>query len=245
MNKTLFLYTLLGCIVIFIASFSKHDQEKNTNLTITFRNTANGKPIVLRDSMYLTPFNESYSIRKLKYYISNISLGHQHNKWSESESYHLVDASRENSFKLMVPPGVYTSIHFIPGVDSARNCSGAQSGALDPLNDMFWTWNTGYVMFKMEGNSSSSNADLNRIEHHIGGFKGIHNTIRNVQLAFSKPIVIDNKTLTELLIETNIDRYWKGPNDIRITELPVNTTTGEQAKKSADNFPGMFSIIMQ
>ena len=52
-----------------------------------------------------------------------------------------------------MPAGNYNSLSFLLGVDSMHNVSGAQTGALDPANDMFWTWNSGYVMAKMEGAS--------------------------------------------------------------------------------------------
>jgi hypothetical protein len=49
-----------------------------------------------------------------------------------------------------------TGIRFLLGVDSARNVSGIQTGALDPARGMFWTWNSGYVMAKIEGSSPSA-----------------------------------------------------------------------------------------
>ncbi|WP_316930094.1 MbnP family protein, partial [Hymenobacter sp. IS2118] len=39
-----------------------------------------------------------------------------------------------------IPVGDYQSVSFTVGVDSARNVAGAQTGALDPNNGMFWTW---------------------------------------------------------------------------------------------------------
>jgi hypothetical protein len=36
-----------------------------------------------------------------------------------------------------------TAIKFLLGVDSLKNVSGIQTGALDPAKGMFWTWNTG------------------------------------------------------------------------------------------------------
>ena len=243
MNKPIHIYPILIVVLVLISAYASPTTIDENNLTITFRNTANGKLVVLNDSMYTTPFNETYSIKKLKYYISNIELEAEQKKISEKESYHLVDASRNNSFSLTIPPGKYSSIRFIAGVDSSRNCSGAQVGALDPLNDMFWTWNTGYVMFKLEGRSPSSNADMNRIEHHIGGFKSPNSTIRNVNLSFKNTLVISKGIPAEIIIETNIDNYWNGVNEIRISNIPVNTTVGEKAKKSADNFPGMFSLV--
>ena len=54
---------------------------------------------------------------------------------------------------LYLPEGDYTELQFLLGVDSLHNVSGAQTDDLDPAKDMFWTWNSGYVMAKMEGNS--------------------------------------------------------------------------------------------
>jgi hypothetical protein len=50
-----------------------------------------------------------------------------------------------------VPAGTYTGMYLTMGVDSARNVSGAQEGALDPANGMFWSWTSGYIMIKAEG----------------------------------------------------------------------------------------------
>jgi hypothetical protein len=61
-------------------------------------------------------------------------------------------------------------MEFMIGVDSARNNSGAQTGALDPTNGMFWSWSTGYIMAKFEGTSAQSPAAANALKFHIGGF---------------------------------------------------------------------------
>jgi hypothetical protein len=68
------------------------------------------------------------------------------------------------------------------GVDSIRNVSGIQTGALDPLKGMFWTWNSGYVMAKLEGSSESSNSAGNRFTYHIGGFRPGMNVLKTIDL---------------------------------------------------------------
>ena len=67
---------------------------------------------------------------------------------SESESYHLVDQSQPGSlsWSFEAEENPFTTLHFLLGVASARIVSGAQTGALDTLKDMFWTWNSGYIM---------------------------------------------------------------------------------------------------
>jgi len=233
-------YDLLAVFSILVLSTGFKLQplrpEKGA-LRFHFIHKANGR-ILERDSSYLNPFGESYSISKLKYYVSNIHFS----RFSELNGYRLINALEDNSFTLPMPPGQYQELSFMIGVDSARNCSGAQSGALDPLNDMFWTWNSGYVMFKLEGNSPQSPADINRIEHHIGGYKAPYKAMRYVVLKLERPMVIKAGQQQDIIIEMNLDRYWDGTHPIKISESPLLMTIGDRACKMADNFPGMFSI---
>ncbi|MEP6713265.1 MAG: MbnP family protein [Ferruginibacter sp.] len=229
---------IIGGFFLLSGFYAEIPAKKNGGLVIHFLNIANKKKIE-RDSTYQNTFGEAYTISKLKYYISNVRL----NNFEEPESYHLIDAFSSDSFSIALPAGSYTNISFLLGVDSIKNCSGAQSGALDPLNDMFWTWNSGYVMFKLEGTSASSTADLHRIEQHIGGYKGNYKTMREINLSLTaNPIIITADKSQNLTIEINLDKYWQGINDIKIAALPVLTTAGEKAGKAADNFPGMFSV---
>lgn len=229
---------LIPCIVFF--SFKPATFQTGT-LRVHFINTANGKNIVLRDSLYKNPFGEEYSVSKLKYYISHFSIPGA-NQVIEEDPYHLINAAEENnSFDVLIEPGTYHKVAFLLGVDSARNCSGAQTGALDPMNDMFWTWNSGYVMFKLEGTSPAAKSDLQRIEHHIGGYKGENNVATNITLDVPS-IEIKEGIITEITIETNLDHYWKDQSEIKISEIPLCMTTGLLAKKFAANFPAMFSV---
>jgi hypothetical protein len=209
--------------------------KQQAHLKLRFLNIANGKPVE-RDSIYTNASGESYQLTKLKYYISNIRL----DGFEAPESYYLVNAFEENTFSLEVPPGTYSTLDFLVGVDSIRNCSGAQTGALDPLNDMFWTWSSGYVMFKLEGSSPSSGADLQRIEHHIGGYKGEYKTMRMVHLPLPGTFTIQENTSRTIDITADLDQYWQGEHTIKISDLPVLTTAGTNAKNVADNFPAMF-----
>ena len=245
-SRAIFLITICFCCILVASSFSANNDpgNKTGTLKISFINTANGKPIILRDSLYSNYFGETYSISKLKYYISNIILGHN-GKQDHMDGYYLMNAaSDENSIELTLEPGKYDKLQFLLGVDSIRNCSGAQTGALDPMNDMFWTWNSGYVMFKLEGTAAVSTADLNRIEHHVGGYKGENNVATTIGLDLSgnNQLEIKAGSTTELVIEMNLDNYWHGNAAIKIAETPVCMVTGELARKIASNFKTLFSI---
>ena len=227
---------------IFISSF-KHAGNKTGTLKVRFVNMANGKVITLRDSIYKNAFGEEYSVSKLKYYISNVLIPGS-GQLTEKDDYHLINAEEAvNSFEITMNAGDYKKIQFLVGVDSIRNCSGAQTGALDPMNDMFWTWNTGYIMFKLEGTSASSTADLHRIEHHIGGYKGLNNVATPTDVNFDTAFSIRENTVTEVVIEMNLDHYWKSASEIKISETPMWMTMGGMAKKIASNFSSLFSVM--
>ena len=223
------------------------NRQTSASLKITFLNTIKNVPVILDSANYTNCWNESFTLHKLKYYISNINLQTAGKKIiSEKNSYHLVDEEdpASKSFSIFIPSNQYTSLSFLIGVDSLRNVSGAQTDALDPLNGMFWTWNTGYIMFKMEGNSPRSAVVTNRIEYHIGGFSGAINVLRNVQLNFSgSPVSINKESSTEIIIETNLDKIWNASHDLKIAETPVCTSPGALASAIADNYSKAFEII--
>jgi len=232
MNK--FSYFLLSLALIFLNSLCFAQQTGK--LMVSFNQEANGREIVVRDSTYSNPFGETYTIKKLKYYTGQWNFNNR-----IIDLYTLINAaSEENHVEFDLPPGKYREFSFLLGVDSASNCSGAQEGALDPMNDMFWTWNSGYIMFKLEGNSQESTADLNRIEWHIGGYKGPLNATRRI--TFNEPFEIIAGKTTQMEIVLNLDKVWDGKNKIKISEDPMCMTMGALAQKIADNFQGMFSI---
>jgi hypothetical protein len=224
-------------IMVMQAVFTHSLLAQQGTIKFHFIHKANGKPIE-KDSSYHNIHGETYQLQKLKYYLSNIKI----NEFSEEESYHLVDAFNQDTFTIKLPVARYSRISFMIGVDSLRNCSGAQTGALDPLNDMFWTWNSGYVMFKLEGSSPQSKADLNRIEHHIGGYSGKYRTMRKFEIDFPRGIEIKNGSQQDILIEMDLDKYWNSVNSITIAGLPLIMTPGKTASEMADNLASLFSL---
>jgi MbnP len=212
---------------------------------IIFVNNVEGKKIALNDSIYINPFGEKYSITKLRYYVTNVGLKNEHTIFREEDSYHLVDESKPESqiINITVPADNYSTLNFLLGVDSLHNVSGAQTGDLDPANDMFWTWNTGYVMAKLEGHSPSSALVNNKFEYHIGGFSGLNNVLKEIHLTFPEtPIHFQEGKPYVIIINADINAWWQHPHDIKITSHPAITSPGENAKDISDNYAHMFHI---
>jgi hypothetical protein len=195
---------------------------------------------------YVNPKGDTVSITKFMYYISNVELLRDDGtKYTEAESYHLVDhtSASSKSFTLSnVPEGVYSSISFVIGVDSVRNCSGAQTGALDPAKGMFWTWNSGYIFLKVEGKAPKSPGNAS-ITYHIGGFKGVNKAQRQVNLSFSTTLLKAYVSAdSHLGLKANLRELFQNPSVIDVSTTYYQMGEGAGAKYIADNYMDMFSI---
>lgn len=239
MNAYLSYITLFAAL--FFSSSSK-SQDRSAILKLKFEHVSGSNPLVLRDSVYTTPLGETFTISKLKYYTSDFRLNGDRFV-SGDQDHQLVDISKETEILLTAYPGKFHSIGFTIGVDSARNFSGAQAGALDPMNDMFWTWNSGYVVFKLDGTSPASNSDRNRIEHHIGGYRPGQNVSTQILFKSHIPILLRAGDTTTVIVRMDLEKYWKSENDILISREPVCTLPGQLAMKIAANFRHMFTLI--
>lgn len=243
--KSIALIIFLPLTFLSFQSKLNKSQQASATIKIHFINMVGKSHVALSDSTYTNPFQEKYTITKLKYYITNVSLVGRADSVKENNSYHLIDENMEESqsFSFNVPAGDYSSLQFLLGVDSLHNVSGAQSGDLDPTKDMFWTWNSGYVMAKMEGNSPSSKQVNRKYEFHIGGHAGPYNVVRGIDLKLSDKSVSPAAVKTiEIFITANIDVWWQNPNDIKISETAIITTPGKNALAMSQNYSKMFSI---
>lgn len=218
------------------------------NMVIRFKPVVDTQDLVFGDS-YSNFFNESYSVSTFKFYVHGIQLINTDSGKIFSisaDKYFLVDLSDSagSEIKLAVQPYLYNRIAFTIGVDSAHNVSGAQTGALDPANGMFWTWNSGYIMAKMEGNSPSANTSNNKFEFHIGGFAGPDNVVRSVNLLFpyAQAVDLQPEKSSELTITANANAWFYNPFDIKLSVNPVCTTPGPLAREISENYAKMFTV---
>lgn len=225
----------------FISLFNLPVFVFSQSIEIIIQHSVGNNPLKSRSERYTNSIGQDFYVSKLKYYISNIILEEVTGKNYHVDTSFLIDESKPESKKIFLgnlSSQKFHSIEFIVGVDSLHNCSGAQSGSLDPLNGMFWTWNSGYIFFKLEGKSSYSNLPDNLIEYHIGGYKEPHNSIRKIKLS------LDAKPTKQIFINADIGKLFSSEGGIDFSETPSITTT-PKAYLLADQFFGMFTVIKQ
>lgn len=192
------------------------------------------------DSLMTHPkTGEEMEFSMFKFYISNIKLlGNDGKWWEPNDNYYIIDATSLASSKIMlsdIPEGSYTKMSYTLGVDSIRNVSGAQTGALDVANGMFWSWNSGYIMVKAEGTSQDS-LDF---QYHLGGFSGANNIVTERVVDIELDIV-EGKTPTINMI-ANAAKLWHsidGVEEIKRIHMP-----GANAVKAASDFYGGIRFV--
>ena len=213
-SKLLLFTALAG---MFFGSSGKKvlDNDQDTGLVplfIKFDNIAGSRDLVLNTGNYANASGESLSISQLQYFISNIKLRRTDGKeyaTNQDDGYFLIQESvpATHMVKLKVPEGDYNQLTFVLGVDSLRNTMNIskRTGVLDPAssmdNGMYWSWNSGYIFFKMEGESPAAPADPignRKFRYHIGGFGG-----------YSAPTINNIKTISLDLTQSGIAKARK------------------------------------
>lgn len=254
MKKFIFLGFFLGSLI----SCKKQEMGPSyANLIINFSNTINGNPIQLNSQNYVNSEGEEFNIKTLNYFISNIQLIHADGTiLTVKDGYFLIKESDPNSKNIIldsIPAGNYSEIRFILGVDSLKSCSPVdeRKGALDIASygddNMYWSWNSGYIFFKFEGTSpqASSTPAGNIFQFHIGGFGGLSapttNNIRQISLPLTKEISAQNNSPAYIHLEADIFKVFTGINRIKLSETSIimNPLKG---KAIADNYQNMFSV---
>ncbi len=248
MNRKINLWVFMLFLFVSIAGNKEvFAQGKMSTVKLIFKNIVKHSPVVLYDSTYTNSFGEDYTINKFRYYISNINFQTESIKSETNKSIYLIDQAKDESktISFSIPSGEYSYLNFQIGVDSIYNVSGAQTGPLDPTKDMFWTWNTGYVMAKLEGISPASNVVNGKYEFHIGGFSGKNNVLKTVNLPFpqNKPVLFAAGKTTEIIITADVNAWFQNPHDMKIAEKPAINSPGKFAVTMSENYADMFTII--
>ncbi|RZM00157.1 MAG: hypothetical protein EOO88_58945 [Pedobacter sp.] len=262
-------------LVLILTSCSKKDDvtpefvESNlAPFSLEFDNIMGDRTFSVNNtgSLYTNAAGEKFSISLLQYFISNIKVSTADGKTyavNPDSSYFLISgADRASRFaKVRVPEGDYSKVSFTLGVDSLRSTMGVEkrTGVLDPAaggghdtGGMYWGWNSGYIFFKFEGNSSVISDDVKgdptgkkQFKYHIGGFGGYSaptiNNIKTITVDLSTGGIAkvrkDRQSNVHLFVD--VMKVFNGKNTFKIAEHP-NVMFSEYSVGIAANLVELF-----
>lgn len=228
-------------MIIYLLSFFLSLGASQTNLptVLHFEHTANGKKLE-RNTMFPLNDKSNIIIRQWKYYVSNFEFMTENGASVMVPGIFLIDAFGNDSIQLALPKGKYSGLKYAVGIDSSIHLSGANDGALDPLNGMYWAWNTGYIHFKLEGEKQHSDSNNQRFQYHIGGFSGTNKTMQIIEIPFYKKIKFDDENIALPIVEVDVVRFLN--SDAVKTTNPLIMKEGKDAVGISKIFSMLYFI---
>jgi hypothetical protein len=80
---------------------------------------------------------------------------------------HLIDAAAQETWHWTSPIAPMQV-----GIQAAIQTAGVFTGDLDPINGMYWAWNTGFISVKCVGEIINvKNGTQQKFEYHLGGYQ--------------------------------------------------------------------------
>ena len=240
------------------------DPNTTGQLVLKFDNYVGNQPLKLNVATYKNASGEDFTVRTFNYFISNIMLKKSDGSTyvvPQDSSYFLVMESLPASKRVTlrnIPSADYTDVQFVLGIDSLRNTMdlSKRQGVLDPGSEvfaehggMYWSWNSGYIFVKLEGESPQVPQDPagNQIFRlHIGGFGGMNsrtiNNIKTISLPIgSMPARVSPSSTPEVQLIADAAKVMNGPTNIRLAE---NSTVmfNPFSVVIANNYASMFRM---
>jgi hypothetical protein len=220
--------------MIFIGFiFSAFYLFKPKTITLSFLPYFGKDSLVINKNYFSETINDSVSIQSLRFYLSDINLIKNGRKiYQVKNQPNLIDISKKLQVKLFTKSELeFDAIQFDIGVDSLSQVSGAMGGDLDPMKGMYWSWQSGYINFKLEGKSNICNTRNHVFQFHIGGYISPYNSIQHIILP------IQNKT--NINIKLNIKKLL---SQIDLKNLNQIMSPSEKSVEISKQFANFFSI---
>ncbi len=232
------------CLLLNVVAFGQTAGTEQPLVKVRMEHMVGSQPLKLNTSVYVNAHADTFTVSMYKYYLSAFTfMSANGTEVSEPEGFHLVNESKRKTKEFdieHIPSGTYSGISFTIGVDSIYNVTGAQGGDLDPINAMFWDWNTGYIMAKLEGNSPK--APDGSFVYHIGGYAGKYSALRRVNIRFNEPLQVRAGKTAVITLSSDVAEWFKSPTVLDIATMPGIMTEGVESAMIADNYADMFSL---
>ncbi len=117
-----------------------------------------------------------------KFYVGNFVFYNHGIEVGRAEDYFLMERLKREElvFHECINTG-FDAFEFQLGVDSITHERGVMMGDLDPVQNMYWTWQAGYIDAKIEGKWKEHPFQL-----HLGGYQHPYRADQKVRVSCSK-----------------------------------------------------------
>lgn len=176
MNGSTFPFQLMASFLVGWTLLSHGvPTAKAASLEIAMHHRSGNDPLLLDSLRYRNRAGEDWSVSRLSYLISGLSLQREDGSWFDmtgSLAWMNASTRRQSMLQSGIPSGKYQSLRFHVGVSPADNAADPAKWAPDhPLNPnvcgLHWSWQGGYIFMALEGLHRSGNAKPEGYSFHL------------------------------------------------------------------------------
>jgi hypothetical protein len=231
MNRTRFLALALALGLVAVTLGCSDDDPVNgeapIELTTFFNLNVDGQPIILNNMGYTNSSGTSYSIKTLRFVITDVELRYAGGsvKVADLHYYDLADPSTQTFAFTGLPHEEWTSVSFTFGLDEIDNVRDKYLSRPQFHSAMFWPEplgaNLGYHYMQLEGNYATGPTTTSPYTTHMGprqldgtnpDFPGVVDaTPYHFHFAVDLPVTpthIHNEGRGELTINFNLNDWY-------------------------------------
>jgi hypothetical protein len=255
--KSFYNISLVLFLFVFVVSCSSDDdgimELKGTGMVkIEFDNSMEGDDLLLSTSSYTNSQNETLTVSRLNYIVSNFRLTDEDGNvfiHPKDSGYFIISEETGNTEVVLsdVPAGRYTSMTFGIGVDQEKYLQGAE-GQGDFLTEaeetnMMWSWQAGYKFLNFEGTfTSPSVTDDKNFKIHMGSHGSSLDNYKETTLTFDTAALVSDDLSPIIHLVVDASSILDGINKISLTEQAVIMVSEEKSPKISVNASNMFSV---
>jgi len=245
-------------LLVALAASCSSDDDASSDLTgtgtviIEFDNSMAGDDLLLSASSYTNSQNETLTVTRLNYIVSNFRLTDEDGNiftYPKDDSYFITSEETGSTEVVLtdIPAGKYTSLTFGIGVDQEKYLQGAE-GQGDFLskaeeNNMMWSWQAGYKFLNFEGTFTSPTVtEATNFQIHMGSHGSSLDNYKETTLALETEALVSDDLSPIIHLVVDASDILDGTNKISLSEQAVIMVSEEKSPKIAANVSTMFSV---
>ena len=257
MKSILKLQLAILSLVITLSSCSSDDDATQelageNNLTIEFDNSVNGDDLLLGTSTYTNSNNETLTINRFNYIVSNFVLidaeGNEY-VYPKDDSYFVVSEEEAMNEVVLenIPAGDYVAMRFGVGVDQEKYLQGA-AGQGDFLQiaeeiNMMWSWQAGYKFLNFEGTFTSATVtETTNFQIHMGSHGSSLDNYKEVTVELPTTALVSGSLSPIVHFAVDANEILDGNTKILLSEKAVVMIDEVKSPQIAVNATGMFRV---
>ncbi len=196
---------------------------QTTSMNITFQPSISNELIEL-NTIYTLTDSSKIEITTCRFYVSNFSFFSKGKLITQNKEAFLIDLENPESLSIDNLDGDFDQLQFNLGIDSSTNVAGILDGDLDPIKGMYWTWNSGYINFKLEGSITNKTGKKIPFEYHLGGYLPPFQTIQTIS--------IDRENANSATIQFDISQFISSIDFEKCSNVMIPGATAVELSKS-------------